>query len=314
MLKLDAYKLQTKYMENKKLPNKTYLIKAKDVFKNELEDRIKLGKALELHNLQPRYRRSFGGYISPVTEKEMTDYEKDCLNEFRKWTSYNSEFLKQAFDNPKNEYYQHYEGSGMPFLFHGEIDLIKVSKDELDEKLNYLVNLIAKIPLLPSIDEDALNKENMKDTSKNVFIVHGHDSLIRTQVELFLKEIDFDPVVLFKQPNEGATIIEKLERESKDAVFSIVLYTSCDLGNDKENAIKTLNPRARQNVVFEHGYMCALLGRQKICALVEKGVEIPGDLSGLVYIDYDEKGAWKFSIAKEMIAAGLDVDLNKIQL
>lgn len=62
------------------------------------------------------------------------------------------------------------------------------------------------------------------------------------------------------------------------------------------------------------GTACALLGRQKICALVEKGVEIPGDLSGLVYIDYDEKGAWKFSIAKEMIAAGLDVDLNKIQL
>ena len=154
----------------------------------------------------------------------------------------------------------------------------------------------------------------MKDKSKNVFIVHGHDTFIRTQAELFVREIDFNPIVLFKQVNQGATIIEKIERESKDIAFSIVLYTSCDLGNDKEKVSETLNPRARQNVVFEHGYMCALLGRQKVCALVEQGVEIPGDLSGVVYIEYDEKGAWKVSIAKEMQAAGLDVDLNKLQL
>ena len=101
-------------------------------------------------------------------------------------------------------------------------------------------------------------------------------------------------------------------RPNLHLAFSIILYTACDLGNDKVHANEHLNPRARQNVVFEHGYMCALLGRQNVCALVEPDVEIPGDLSGIVYVAFDDKGAWQMSVAKEMKAAGLDVDLNKL--
>lgn len=47
---------------------------------------------------------------------------------------------------------------------------------------------------------------------------------------------------------------------------------------------KDLKDRARQNVIFEHGYMVAKLGRDKVIALVDQGVEIPGDLSGVIYI------------------------------
>ncbi|WP_423804317.1 TIR domain-containing protein [Paraprevotella clara] len=77
-------------------------------------------------------------------------------------------------------------------------------------------------------------------------------------------------------------MIEKIEREANDLAFAIILYTACDLGNDKLHANEHLNPRARQNVVFEHGYMCALLGRQNVCALVDSDVEFPGDMSGIV--------------------------------
>ena len=94
--------------------------------------------------------------------------------------------------------------------------------------------------------------------------------------------------------------------------FAIILYTACDLGNDKLHANEHLNPRARQNVVFEHGYMCALLGRQNVCALVDSDVEFPGDMSGIVYVSFDDKGAWQIAVAKEMKAAVLDVDLNKL--
>ena len=77
-------------MENKKLPNKTHLIKPKVVFKRELEERLKIGKALGLHNLQPRYFKSLNGDTFPVSKNKMTEDEKGCINEFRKWTSYNS--------------------------------------------------------------------------------------------------------------------------------------------------------------------------------------------------------------------------------
>ena len=33
-----------------------------------------------------------------------------------------------------------------------------------------------------------------------------------------------------------------------------------------------LKPRARQNVVFEHGYLIGKLGRNKVCALVKEEV------------------------------------------
>ena len=72
-----------------------------------------------------------------------------------------------------------------------------------------------------------------------------------------------------------------------------------------------LIPRARQNVVFEHGYMCALLGRQNVCALVDSDVEFPGDMSGIVYVSFDDKGAWQIAVDKEKKAAELDVDMNK---
>ncbi len=71
-------------------------------------------------------------------------------------------------------------------------------------------------------------------------------------------------------------------------------------------------PRARQNVVLEHGYLMGKLGRSKVCALVKGDVEIPNDISGVVYISMDDAGAWKFAVAKEMKAAGYDIDMNLI--
>lgn len=146
--------------------------------------------------------------------------------------------------------------------------------------------------------------------SKKVFIVHGHDTAVRTETELMVKELGYTPVVLFKQPDKGATIIEKLEAETRDVAFAIVLYTNCDKGCSKES--EEWKPRARQNVVFEHGLACGILGRNRVVALCESGVEIPGDLSGIIYKPIDNSGHWKFEVAKEMKAAGLDIDLNKL--
>ena len=44
------------------------------------------------------------------------------------------------------------------------------------------------------------------------------------------------------------------------------------------------------------------------------GVEIPSDISGVLYIPLDERDSWKFSLSKEMKAAGINVDLNKLTL
>jgi predicted nucleotide-binding protein len=46
--------------------------------------------------------------------------------------------------------------------------------------------------------------------------------------------------------------------------------------------------RARQNVVFEHGYLMEKLGRENVCSLVKGEIETPNEISGVVYVPFDE--------------------------
>ena len=148
------------------------------------------------------------------------------------------------------------------------------------------------------------------DKSK-VFIVHGHDGEAKQAVARFVEKIGLEAIILSEQASSGKTIIEKIE-EYTDVGFGIVLYTPCDLGASQEKKDE-LKPRARQNVVFEHGYLIGKIGRENVCALVKGDIETPTDISGVVYIPMDEGGGWKLDVADEMEACGYEVDRSKIK-
>ena len=151
--------------------------------------------------------------------------------------------------------------------------------------------------------------ESKLDTTK-VFIVHGHDDLAKLECARFVEKMGFDSIILHEQISSGRTIIEKIE-EYSNVGFGIVLYTPCDVGaKNDENTIS--QPRARQNVVFEHGFLMGKLGRNNVCALVKGKIETPTDISGIVYILMDEYGAWKLKLAKEMQNSGYGIDINKM--
>lgn len=145
--------------------------------------------------------------------------------------------------------------------------------------------------------------------SKKVFIVHGHDNEAKQEVARTLEKGGFEAVILHEQPDSGRTIIEKIERFS-DVCYAIVLYTECDLGRDKNDSVENEKFRARQNVVFEHGYLIGKLGRDRVTALVKGEVETPGDISGVVYTKMDSAGAWKMQLGKNMKDIGISVDMN----
>lgn len=145
--------------------------------------------------------------------------------------------------------------------------------------------------------------------SNKVFIVHGHDNAEIQEMARTLEKGGFETIILHEQPDSGLTIIEKIERYA-DVDFAVVLYTECDLGRAKEMDQKDEKYRARQNVVFEHGYLIGKLGRDHVCALVKGNVETPGDISGVVYVSMDSAGAWKMQLGKNMKAIGHQVDLN----
>ena len=142
-----------------------------------------------------------------------------------------------------------------------------------------------------------------------IFIVHGHDGSIKLQVAEFVERITGErPVILHEQADSGRTIIEKFEEHASEAGFAIILLTADDEG--KAKGATHLNPRARQNVVFEFGYFMAKLGRGRVVALHEAGVELPSDVIGVLYKSL--AGNWYTELAREIKAADIEIDFSRI--
>ena len=172
---------------------------------------------------------------------------------------------------------------------------------------------------IAALQEDAYGELRIAEStnvspalSNRVFVVHGHDSALKTDLERFLREIRLEPVVLHRQPDQGATIIEKFEKHS-DVGFAFILLTPDEIAytSDQEgraDSERTKELRARPNVIFEFEYFVARLGRNRVCALVKGDTSIPSDLSGLVYkriVDLIDPQA--YSIIRELRAAGYEI-------
>lgn len=185
----------------------------------------------------------------------------------------------------------------------------EISGDTLLHNLTVLLNKMLSYQA-QKYGTSSGNRKAMTHMSNKVFIVHGHDEAAKETMARTLEKAGYEAIVLHEQASSGNTIIEKIEANT-DVSFAVVLYTQCDLGRTKEAKVESEKYRARQNVVFEHGYLIGKLGRKRVCALVKGDVETPGDISGVVYISMDAAGAWKYELAKEMRAAGLSVDSNK---
>lgn len=153
------------------------------------------------------------------------------------------------------------------------------------------------------------NKKSIQWDMDKVFIVHGHDNSMKTDVSNVIRALGFEPIILHEQASSGATIIEKIENYS-NVGFGIILYSPCDVGK-KDLDSEPLNPRARQNVVFEHGYLIGKLSRRRVCALVKAQIEKPNDISGVVYITYNSND-WKIELMRELAGAGYQVNTNKL--
>lgn len=158
----------------------------------------------------------------------------------------------------------------------------------------------------------SVNLEDDINMSNDVFIVHGHDNEAKETVARTLEKLGYNAIILHEQADEGKTIIEKIEKYT-NVSYAVVIYTPCDIGRDKVLDESENHYRARQNVVFEHGYLIGKIGRNRVLALVKGTVETPGDISGVVYTAMDDNGAWKMKLCQNMKAAGLDVDMNRIQ-
>lgn len=150
-------------------------------------------------------------------------------------------------------------------------------------------------------------------SGRRVFVVHGHDDALKQTVARVLERLELEPIILHEQPNAGRTIIEKFE-DYADVSFAVVLLTPDDMGYEAESDPNSAKPRARQNVILELGFFLGRLRRKNVAVLYDSEVEIelPSDYDGVLYIPVDKAGRWQLDLVRELKAAGLEVDANKI--
>lgn len=180
------------------------------------------------------------------------------------------------------------------------LDVLKANGVISLEQCRQLASELEPNPEPPNISGNGATGFNREQ----VFIVHGHDDNAKMAAKGFIESLGLDPIILHMQASGGRTIIEKIDYYS-NVGYAIVLYTECDVGAKRDSL--RYSWRARQNVVFEHGYLIGKLGRDRVAALVKGAIERPNDVSGIVYVEMDAQENWKEEIIREMNAVGYGV-------
>jgi predicted nucleotide-binding protein len=154
-------------------------------------------------------------------------------------------------------------------------------------------------------------KETVNLSNNKVFIVYGHDIEAREQLELLLRRMKLEPVILQNLPIGGDTIIEKLEANI-DVRYACVLLTPDDEGFPKDTP-KEKKPRARQNVILEMGMFLVRLGRKRVAILHKGALELPSDISGLIYIKFNKRvDEVKERLGAELQEAGFPINIKDL--
>jgi len=242
---------------------------------------------------------------------------EQARNEKRKWSDFNAELLRRIVDTDElvNDYYPPayaFVSWGEPTPFAAQVEEFYSDVKGYITRLESILGRLDLIPESPALAQPTKEPPigSRPEVGRRVFVVHGHDEEAKQSAARCLEKLEMEAIILHEQPNQGRTIIEKFENYA-DVGFAVVLLTPDDMGAARDD-IDNLRPRARQNVVFELGFFVGRLGRQRVCALHKGDVEIPSDFASVLWVSMDPGGAWRFTLGREMKAAGLDVDLNKL--
>lgn len=159
----------------------------------------------------------------------------------------------------------------------------------IDKCDNYRLMLLREQEILQDALDNKASKKiisiHKEEKQMKTFIVHGHDNEAKLSLKNYIQNTlkMEEPIILAEKASGGLTIIEKFERYAKECNLVFVLLTPDD------KYTEDAKDRARQNVIFEMGYFLGRLGRKsgRVILLYKGNLELPSDISGIVYINID---------------------------
>lgn len=243
-----------------------------------------------------------------LIDQQIADANEGSPANFDNWHNKTEVVIRTIFGELSPTHRKFNDVRYSPSIWTSGTDFTPYERSGVQEVINILE--AAKLELaLASESPEPARAEGTPNPSTRIFIVHGQDDARKYELEAYLQKLTNEPpVILHQQPNGGRVLIEKFEESAASVGFAVVLLTADDLGRAKQLEPSEDHPRARQNVVFELGFFIGLIGRDRVAVLYDRGVELPSDISGLVYIPLDEAGAWKGKLASEVDHSGIAVD------
>lgn len=190
--------------------------------------------------------------------------------------------------------------------------------EEINSLQNFNLNIIAKQPFemryFGKILKGKLEKyldlvgESYKEdnlSKKNVFVIHGHGTVLLGLVKEFISSLGLNPVILNEEMCVAKPIIEYLkEYLDKNMVSHAVSLLTFDEFGYVKNDPSQKRPRARTNAYAETLMAIKELGNQNVTIIKENRLDLSkdfSDLQGVYHVDYDNDGDnvyWKEKLKK----------------
>jgi predicted nucleotide-binding protein len=141
-----------------------------------------------------------------------------------------------------------------------------------------------------------------------VLLVTGRHAAGQEVARFLTTTLGLQVVAVDDSADHGTPAIDALARHA-GAHFAVVVLAPDEIGGPAGTALAGLRRRARQDAVFELGFLVAKLGAGRVCALLHDGVEMPTGHAGLLTVTLETAGSWKKDLATGLQGAGFPVRL-----
>ncbi len=179
--------------------------------------------------------------------------------------------------------------------------------DEFKQSLNHLGTFVEKENIQPGVYKPSVKKTDQ------IFVVHGFDTELLDFMTVIFQKLGFGFIISHEHGHQEKTMFQKF-LDHPEIGFAAVALSPDDIGYRKDQYTDKARFRARQNVVFEMGFLIGKLGRNRVFVLVrdEYNFELPTNYFDAIYTPFDRMGHWQTDLIKQLKNCDFKVDSNKL--
>ena len=189
------------------------------------------------------------------------------------------------------------------------------SSTEEKSKVQQLETAIQKVRRSKGQEDNPLHEE-IDDAEKlslktpSVLVTCGNNQLMKDDVVSILEKLELKIVLRESLAQEETSFAQSIEAD-ESIQFAIVVLCADEMGYKKTQTPNEAKARARQQLLFDLGFMVGKIGRDRVFVLHED-IEFPTGFFDVLYTPYASNGGWQLELLRQLKKAGFKVDANRL--